>query len=72
MARKVRRPPPEESKYYGPYYNPRADDRSPDRTTHDGPPGKPRGTGVYKGGKAKTVLRDPLQYDRAKKRPTRS
>lgn len=62
MARKVRRPKPS---YYGPEYNARADDRSPDRTTHDGPPGKPRGTGVYKGGKTKTVLRDKRDYARA-------
>ena len=74
MARKVKRsgPPPEQSKYYGPAYNSRADDRARDRTTYDGPPTPPKGTGVYKRGKAKTVLRDPAAYDRRNKRPQRS
>lgn len=75
MARKkVKRsgPPPEQSKYYGPSYNPRADDRARPVEAYDGLPTPPRGTGVYKRGKARTVLRDPASYDRRNKRPQRS
>lgn len=70
MARKVRRSGTG-TPYYGPNYNPRADARAPDRTQYDGDPRPKPQVGVYKGGKTKTVLRDPAAYDRRNKRPRR-
>lgn len=70
MARKFKKPTP----YYGPQYGSRGDARTPLPQTYDDFGNRPRPTGVYKGGKAKTVLRDPADgaRDRARKRPTRS
>lgn len=66
-----RAPKPYDRRYYGPLYNPRADNRSPTRTYNEGAPPAAQ-TGVYKRGKPKTVLRDTFPYTAYNQRPKRS
>jgi hypothetical protein len=71
MARKVKGPPSYSAKYYGPRYNSRADDRSPDRTQYDDFGQKKANSGPPRPGKVRSVMRDGAAYDARNKRPKR-